>query len=310
MGKFDVVVKQTEGVIEFNYEELKADIKDFVDLYKDATLTDESIITGKKELAGLRNIVKEMETRRKEVKNICMIPYKDFEDKVKELTRLIDEPIQDFDKQIKAYEEKKKQEKSLKIQVIYDELAVDVIEYIPLKKIYNPKWENAATSLKSIKEEIASIVDSTNQAIQTITAMNSEHVPKALEQYKIDLSLSNAIQSINNYELQKAEILRKEQERLKLEEERKKQQEIERIKREERERVAEEERIKEETKQEIIIEIEQKQAKLTEELTIKESNQEIVYITSNLTIVATTEEFEQIEMYLSSIGVEYERNDF
>ena len=62
-----------------------------------------------------------------------------------------------------------------------------------------------------------------------IEAMQSDAVPDALRKFQATLSLPDALAYINRYETQKAETLRKEEERRRQEEERRHQAEIERI---------------------------------------------------------------------------------
>jgi len=259
-NELEVKVKQQLGVISFNFKEIKDNLTEMMELYKDAKFTEETSVTAKKEAATLKKIKKALSDRRIEVKKEFMKPCDDFEARVKELTALIDEPIELIDNQVKVFEEKKKAEKKQKIQDAYNDLIGEMGEYLPLVKIYDSKWENNSVSMKSIKEEIEQVVSSTDMAVNTIKGMNSEVVPKALEQYKQNLSLADAISYINKHEQMKVEILAKEEEKRKDEEERKRIAEENRIKAEERQhvvdeerkRVAEESRIREEERKQIV----------------------------------------------------------
>lgn len=359
MGELQVKVTQALGKIDFNFKELKDNLSSMMELYKDAQFSEETSADAKKEVATLRKIKKALSDRRIEVKKEYMQPYDDFETKVKELTELIDKPIELINTQVQVFEEKKKAEKKQKIQDSYNELIGDMAEYLPLVKIYDNKWENTAVSMKSIKEEIEQAVSSTVMAIDTIKGMNSEVVPQALEQYKKDLSLANAISYINKHEQMKAEILAQEEKKRKEEEERKRIAEENRIKElekqkaieEERKRVAEETRILEDEKKraaelERVREEERlkAEAKLHEVKEVKtadpieedtfpiiesdeddlseepfaieetEDVSELPFVTvgeirSFFTVVGTLDELEQIEMYLNSIGIYFERKD-
>ncbi len=252
MHDLEVVVSQVPGQIEFNYEEIKENLAAQMELYKDTQLTEETSAEGKKDIATLRKIKKAIDDKRIEVKKDCLKPYTEFEKKANELVALIEDPIKLIDKQVKVFEKKKKAEKKVKIRTAYDELIGSLGEYLPFDKIYDSKWETSSVTMKSIKEKLEEVISSTDMAIQTITDMGSEAVPKALEQYRTNLSLADAISYINRYEQQKAEILRKEEEKRKAEEERKRiaeenrirEQEKQRILKEERQRIAEENRIR------------------------------------------------------------------
>ena len=97
-------------------------------------------------------------------------------------------------------------------------------EYLPLGHMYSQKWENATTTMKSIREEMESEVKSTQAAVAMISGMQSEAVPKALEIYRETHDSTRAVTHINQYEKQKAEIMRKEEARRREEEERKRRE--------------------------------------------------------------------------------------
>lgn len=358
--ELQVIVNQVPGKIDFNFEEIKINLAAQMELYKDTQLTEETSAEGKRDIATLRKIKKAIDDKRIEVKKDCLKPYTEFEKKANELIGLIDKPIELIEKQVKVFEEKKKAEKKVKIQESYNELIGDLTEYLPFTKIYDSKWENTSVSMKSIREELEKVISSTDMAVQTIKDMNSEVVPKALEQYKQNLSLADAISYINRYEQQKAEILRTEEEKRKAEEECKriaeenriKEQEKKRILEEEQQRKAEEKRIREEERARLAEEnkraavkvekpvvpvnipvesLPEEQPFLPEDLEKAfepeteteesfdqpfEVEEELPFITveeytvqSVFNITGTQEELEQVEMFLNSLGLIYERTD-
>ena len=103
---------------------------------------------------------------------------------MKQLAAKVDKPIGAIDEQLKAFEEKRRKEKREKIQALYGEIIEDMEEYLPLGHMYSQKWENATTTMKSIREEMESEVKSTQAAVAMISGMQSEAVPKALEIYR------------------------------------------------------------------------------------------------------------------------------
>ncbi len=245
MNELQVMIRQQDGVIDFNYEEIKQRVADEMAAYKNAVFTEDSKNIAKATVASLRATKKEIDDRRKAVKKAFMRPYDDFESKAKEVMALIDEPIDLISQQVKAFDDARRREKQEKIRKLYEESIGDLAEFLPLEKIYNPKWENATTSMKSVKDEIVGVIQSTGNAIETILAMNSEAVDEALRIFKRTLSMADAINHINAYEKQRAEILLREQRRQREDEERRCREEEQRIRDEERRRIAEEERIRE-----------------------------------------------------------------
>lgn len=251
MNELQVVVDQKPGVIGFNFEEIRDELQARMELYKNATFTDEYRVYAKNEVAALRKMKKAIDDKRKEVKNQYMIPYNDFEGKAKELMQIIDQPIGLISQQITEMEERRKAEKKAKIGALYDSLVGDLGDYLTLKKIYNAKWENASTSMAAVRKEMEEVFSSVRKEVAMLEAMTSDAVPEALRRYKEDLDLAGAINYVNQYEAQNAEIMKREAEKKRLEEEQKRRAEEERIRKEERERIKEEERIAEWVKQQM-----------------------------------------------------------
>ena len=239
MTEVRAVITQQEGTVSCNFEEVKGYIRERLKEYDGAVFTEESKGYAKKELAKLRAEKKELNDNLREAKKKYMAPWDAFEPKVKELINLFDEPITLIDGQVKAFEEDRVVQKKALIEAIYTELVGDLSDIIPLERIYNPKWENATTKEKAIREEVLAQATAARIALDTIRGMRSDAESKALDVYKQTLSLSIAISCINAYEAQKAEILRKEQER-------QREEELERIRREEREKLEAERKVLEE----------------------------------------------------------------
>lgn len=222
----------------------------------------------------------------------------------------IDEPIGLIDGQVKAFEEKRKAERREKVWELYESVIGSLVEYLPFDRIYDPKWDNVSRSMKSIREDLESLIDSTQMAIDTISMMNSDKTADALEHYKKTLDMAGAIQMINTYEQHKAEVLRQERERQATEEERRRRMEEERIRQQERERIAEEERIRREEREKAAVQLEEKQdfldlADVEDDLPFEQPTT----ITVFYKVVATPEELDEVEMAFNSIGIYFERRD-
>lgn len=332
-NELQVKVNQKLGIIDFNYEEMKLKLSEKMKQYSDIVVTTDTKVIAKKDVASLRKLKKELSDRRIKVKKEYNKPYDEFKIKVDELTGLIDGPIELIDNQVKELEEREREEKREKIKGIYNDLIGDTKEYLPLEKIYNKKWENVSTTLKTVEEEIEEVVTSVNLSIDSIKGMNSEVEEKALEQFKADLSLTNAIAYINKHEQTKAEIIAKqkaeEERKQRAEEERKQRAEEERIREEERKRVAEETRIREEARQQAleeqrIKEEQKKEIEAVEEIEVLEVDilSQLPTIedealdmsleaetTSVFTVNGTEDELNKLETYIKFLSLKYERSD-
>ena len=212
----EVQISRNNGTIDFNFEDLKDALTAELELYKNLVFTEDTKADAKKTVAELRKLKKQINDKRIEVKKLYMQPYTDFEAKVKELDKLINEPITFISEQIDAFEQKRIEEKRELINEIYLELVSereDIAGYAELNRVYDSKWENASTSKKTIQEAITSYLDSVDNDIAAIESMESEYEAKALMRYKETGVLSDALLTIRQWEKQKEEILKAEEEK-------------------------------------------------------------------------------------------------
>lgn len=212
----EVQISRNNGTIDFNFEDLKDALTAELELYKNLVFTEDTKADAKKTVAELRKLKKQINDKRIEVKKLYMQPYTDFEAKVKELDKLINEPIAYISEQIDAFEQKRIEEKRELINEIYLELVSereDIAGYAELNRVYDSKWENASTSKKTIQEAITSYLDSVDNDIAAIESMESEYEAKALMRYKETGVLSDALLTIRQWEKQKEEILKAEEEK-------------------------------------------------------------------------------------------------
>lgn len=218
MEEIRVNVEQKNGVIGFNFEEIKEKLNSELEIYKNMIFTEESKTEAKKTIASLRKLKKSVNDKKLEVKKSFMIPYTNFEAQVKELDKLIDEPINFINNQVEEFERKRVEEKKALISEIYTESMTaheEASGYLPLQRIYDSKWENATTTKKAITETITERVDHVEKDLGIIRSMESEFEDKGIEKYKATLELSDAIEVMNQYQKQKEEILRRQEEEAK-----------------------------------------------------------------------------------------------
>ena len=215
MQEINLLVEQKDGSIETNFEEIKVALAAGLEEYKGMVFTAESQPEAKRTVASLRKLKKAMNDRRIEIKKTFMAPYTNFEAQVKELDKLIDEPIDFISGQIEEFERRRVEAKKAMICEIYTGIMAEhgtVMEYLPLDRIYDSRWENSTTAQKAITEAITAHVEHVEKDLDTIRAMASEFEDKGLAKYKATLELSDAITAMNQYQKQKEEILRRQAE--------------------------------------------------------------------------------------------------
>lgn len=195
---------QIPELIKFNNAELIAELTEKLGHYNNLTYTDTEIKTAKTDRATLRKFKEAIEERRKEIKVDCMKPYNDFDTKVKEIVNLIDKPIIAIDIQVKTYEQKVKAEKKAEIIAFYNETIGELVELVPIEKVWIDKWLTIAEKMKSIKEDIILVLDKTRSDLLIISGLQSDFEMQVREVYLKGLNLGAALQEKTRLDDQKA----------------------------------------------------------------------------------------------------------
>lgn len=320
MNEIALRIQQNPGTIEVNFDEIKKQLAERLKEYDGAVFTEDTKDIAKKEVANLRKLKKDVDSTRKEVKKKWLEPYEKFEGNMKELLKMVDEPIELIDSQLKAFENRRRQEKQQQISDVFAEVMQTVPEelqkYVQLARIYDPRWENVTFAMKSIREAMEENCNRIIRDIHTLLAMKSDKEADALKLYQESMDLGAAIDLITTYEQQKKEVLRREEER---------RQEEERKQREEEERKQAEE-IPELIPEPVEIEEEDVPFTLEPPFSVPEAESipdvpvspldsvmesmlsaQMEVIRAVYIINGTPEEMKQVEMALNSLGVEWER---
>lgn len=177
--------------IQWNKEELKAWVAEKVKDYRGLVFTEATIPDAKKDRADLNKLKKAFEDERKRIKKLCLEPYEEFERQEKELIAMIDEPLQLIDCQIKEVEEKRKEEKRLRIEELFSTIGFQT--FVSLDMVWDEKWLNATVSMSKIEEQMKSRMYQIGEDVFTIQNL-PEFSFEAMEVYKKSLDLTKAIQ--------------------------------------------------------------------------------------------------------------------
>lgn len=210
--------------IEWNYEELKAELSQKLEQYKGLVYTEDQIKEAKADRAKLNTLATAIDSKRKEIKKQCLQPYEAFEAQIKDLLAVIKEPVALIDSQIKGYEEEKKQKKLEEVKALFKKLkdaAGEELEFVSFEQIFEGKFLNASISLKMVETVISNKFNSIKCNLKTIADLK-EYSFEATEVYKETLNLNTA--------LEKAKYIVDIAEKKKVEEERKEQEKEEEIK--------------------------------------------------------------------------------
>lgn len=208
--------------IAFNYEELKQELTDKVKMYETLVYTDEQIREARADRADLNRLKKALNDERIRREKEYMQPFDAFKAQVNEIIGIIDKPVAMIDRQVKEYEEKQKQEKKERILEYF--MSRTRHEWLTVALIWNEKWLNASSSMKSIQAEIDARLATIESDLVTLSNL-PEFAFEAVETYKTTLDLNKSIAEGHRLsELQKRkaeqERLRAEQEKVRAEQER------------------------------------------------------------------------------------------
>jgi len=214
-----VVKKQALPEIDFNYDEIKKEVQQELKKYQGLIFDDESQIgEAKKVRANLNKVAKTFDNERKRLKKELSQPIKDFEEKVKTIVGMIDNANEGIDIQVKAFEEKKREEKNNEIEELFKSLD---IEEFKLEDIFNDKWLNATYSLNKIEEEMVEFKNKVFRELQTLRSLienNTDYV-LAKSDYLKSFDINEVLQ---DYKEKQQEIKKvKEEESKEIEEEKK-----------------------------------------------------------------------------------------
>lgn len=228
-------LKQLPAKIEFNFEEIKAELASLIQQYNTLVVTAESIRDAKDDKARLNKLYNAIDDKRKEIKKLCLAMYEPFEKQCKELLELIQQPITSIDKQIKVFEDIEQQQKWEQIEAYYKVEVEELKDLVPLEKIVSSKWKNKGESLESVNNAIGDTLERIRGELETISTLHSEFEQQIKDVYLNDYNLSKAMMEQKRLEDRKRQL--EEMERQK-EERRKQAEEAERKRQEEQQRAA------------------------------------------------------------------------
>lgn len=174
----------------FNYSELKQELQEKVKQYEVTVYTDDQIKLAKSDKANLNKLKKALNDERIRREREYMEPFNDFKAKINEIISIIDKPVKLIDQQVKAFEDKQKQDKHKAILDYF--VNNNTHEFLALDMIFDNKWLNASTSMKSIHKDIDTKLEQiTND--RAILAELPEFGFEAQEVYKTTLDINKAV---------------------------------------------------------------------------------------------------------------------
>lgn len=182
MDELIVRIDTENHIIQTNFGNIEAQLKEVMNGYN-IVVDENSIKESKKDLADLRKMKDEIDKKRKEVKKEWNKPYVEFEDRCKKLMALIDKPIEQINAQLKMFDEERILKKQEHIKEIYEKNIDGLEKFLPLEKIFNPKWNNVSYDDGSIIYDLQEMTFKVKRDIESIKALGSEIEEECIKAY-------------------------------------------------------------------------------------------------------------------------------
>ncbi|MDR3361849.1 MAG: DUF1351 domain-containing protein [Desulfovibrio sp.] len=194
----ELKLKETLPVLSFNFEQLKAWATDLAARYADLPVSEDALADVKRDMAELNKARKTVDDARKEAVRRVSEPIRVFEAQIKEVCAIFDAAYSRLGEQVKAFEDAQRDEKRKIVEGIIKEECDAAFGggpglHIPVQE----KWLNKTTSLKSIREEVATIIQrhvedekrqaALEQARQDRAAAIENHVHTLNQKYELSL---------------------------------------------------------------------------------------------------------------------------
>jgi len=129
-----------------NFQEIRRELDSFLDFYRNAAYTPENYRQANADRATLNKLKKALQVKNKEIKDICLEPYKSVQMQFKDLIAMIDAPLSSIASFTADIEQVRRDEKSAEIKMFFDENAGELgaiaDEVFSSPWFYNSKWEN------------------------------------------------------------------------------------------------------------------------------------------------------------------------
>lgn len=214
----EVRVEQKLGLLNWNFEELNAQLDAQLEKYRGLTFTDDQMPEAKKTRATLNRVAKEINDRKIAVKKEFCEPYERFEDQAKILIGKIKDVSGAIDQQVKDYETAKKDAKRKQIS---DWWKLNGDANVPIEKVFDERWLNTTCSEARWKSELEETKTRIRNQIYTITMMAEDVGPEKLDflltEYMKKLSLEDAVSA---WKIHEEAVKRAAQEKERIERER------------------------------------------------------------------------------------------
>lgn len=197
-----VVSKETIGQLTTNIKEVKARVEKALPMYDISNYSTDDIPKCKEDKALLNKAAKALDDKRKELEKVWNKPFEEFKTTCSDTCKLIKDAVSLIDGVIKEDENRFKKFKREEIEKLAVKCGVEIIG-IKLDLIFDAKWLNKTTSMKSIEKAITEKVENIKKDLEILKSF-AEDYDALVARYKENLDLQETIAYGNRLKEQRA----------------------------------------------------------------------------------------------------------
>lgn len=196
-----VVSEKTIGSLTTNAKEIRELVKSALPKYDISNYSTDDVAKAKADKALLNKAQKTLNDKRIAFEKEFMAPFGEFKEVVTETCNLIKEAVKKIDSVIKEDEERSKTEKRNSILALPEVQEFEALG-LSIQTIWNDKWLNKTTSLKSISTEIAEKTKAVKTDLETLKSF-AEDYDVLVVRYKESLNLNDTVAYANQLKAQR-----------------------------------------------------------------------------------------------------------
>lgn len=194
-----VKVDSKQGLIQWNFEELKKTLTSQLKKFDGLVVVEEDIAEYEAIRAKLNKVKKLIDDERKKVKKEYSEPLSKFEGEVKELTGMVDTVNSKLDVQLKSFEETRKEEKLDRIHDFIEEAKIAFGIDIDFEVAIDYKWLNKGYTDKKWQKEVEDKFSQIKTDLSVINSMSVDEHDTLIAYYLRTLDLTKALNQHKEY---------------------------------------------------------------------------------------------------------------
>ncbi len=196
-----VVSEKTIGSLTTNAKQIRDLVVATLPRYDIANYSTDDIPKAKADKALLNKAAKTLNDKRIEFEREFIAPFGEFKEVIGETVKAIKEAVGKIDTVIKEDEDRAKSEKRDAIEHLAEECRLEEVG-IHLNQIFNEKWLNKSTSLKSIEKDMRERIATIVSDLETLKSF-AEDYNVLVVRYKENLNLQETVRYANQLKEQR-----------------------------------------------------------------------------------------------------------